>query len=105
MSFNEAESVISRANDQEVWPWQAEPYRLWSLLDMLTAFGFGRIGSDLINFERACAFSEVVMNPPVGLSREGLLRSAIPQYQVAVARQQDSHLPSGRDEHEQLDAA
>src|SRR5258705_2322163 len=29
-----AESVISCANDQAVWPWQAEPYRLWSLLDM-----------------------------------------------------------------------
>ncbi len=49
----EAESVIPGASDQAVWPWQAEPYRLWSLLDMLTAFGFGHIGSDLINLERA----------------------------------------------------
>jgi hypothetical protein len=35
MSPAEAESVISCAKDQAVWPWQAEPYRLWSLLDML----------------------------------------------------------------------
>jgi hypothetical protein len=35
MSVAEAESVISRANDQAVRPWQDEPYRLWSLLDML----------------------------------------------------------------------
>ena len=34
MSVAEAEPVTSCVNDQVVWPWQAEPYRLWSLLDM-----------------------------------------------------------------------
>jgi hypothetical protein len=32
----EVPSATSRASDQAVWPWQAEPYRLWSLLDMRT---------------------------------------------------------------------
>jgi hypothetical protein len=35
MTPGRGESVISCANDQAVWPWQAEPYRLWSLLDMM----------------------------------------------------------------------
>jgi len=34
MTPAKAESVISRANDQAVWPWQAEPYKLRSLLEM-----------------------------------------------------------------------
>ena len=34
MTSGSGESVISCAEDQAVWPWQAEPYRLWSLLDM-----------------------------------------------------------------------
>lgn len=38
MTPSEATSVISRANDQAVWPWQAEPYRLWSLWNMLLRF-------------------------------------------------------------------
>jgi hypothetical protein len=35
MRLAEAESVTSRVNGQVVWPWQAEPRRLWSLHDML----------------------------------------------------------------------
>jgi hypothetical protein len=35
MSPAGAESVISCAEDHVVQPWQAEPYRLWSLLEML----------------------------------------------------------------------
>ncbi len=35
MSPARAESDTSCANDQAVWPWQAEPYRLWSLFEMM----------------------------------------------------------------------
>ena len=40
MTPGSGESVISCADGQAVQPWQAEPYRLWSLLDML------RFGAD-----------------------------------------------------------
>ena len=35
MSLARAASVISRASDQAVWPWQAGPFRLWSLWEIM----------------------------------------------------------------------
>jgi len=58
-----AESVISCANDQTVWPWQAEPYRLWSLLDMLlfSAEAFFWCGRALRDVRADCLVGSVTV--------------------------------------------
>jgi hypothetical protein len=58
-----AESVISRANDQAVWPWQAEPYKLWSLLDMLafSARAFFWNGRALRSIRHDCMIGAAVV--------------------------------------------
>ncbi len=63
MSPAEAESVTSRAKDRAVWPWQAEPYRLWSLLDMIDRFPLRMFGSFLADFERTMAGLDMLIHP------------------------------------------
>jgi len=46
-----------------ILPWQVEPYRLWSLLDMLQSFAATDFGVFLSNFERACSFLEMALDP------------------------------------------
>ena len=46
-----AEPVIPGVNDPTVWPWQAEPYKLWSLLDMLRHYA-GNWLAVITNLER-----------------------------------------------------
>lgn len=57
-----AESVISCADDQVVQPWQAEPYKLWSLLDMLifSANAFFWCGRALRSVKGDCVTGAVV---------------------------------------------
>lgn len=79
------ESVISCANDQAVWPWQREPYRLWSLLDMMEAFGAGDFAILLGNLERACSWTQMLLEPPpVNATTDQLLRTALPRYREAL---------------------
>lgn len=75
------ESVISCANDQAVWPWQAEPCRLWSLLDMLERFAVNKFGSYLVDFERPIAGLEILHRPPQSKSEwDSFRRMAINEF-------------------------
>lgn len=62
MSPGKAESVTFPAKDQAVWPWQAEPYRLWSLLEMLqfSANGFFWCGRALRSVRADCLAAAAV---------------------------------------------
>src|SRR5438874_172342 len=57
-----AESVTFTANDQSVWPWQAHPYKLWSLLDMIqfSAHSVLWCGSALRNIRADCMIGAAV---------------------------------------------
>lgn len=68
-----------------IWPREAEPYELWSLLDMIHIFSAGDLAGVLINLERAAAFTDLILNPPpAGATQEGLLRTSIPRYQATL---------------------
>lgn len=69
-----------------IWPWQAQSHRAWSLLDMIESFHAKNFGIFLINFERCCAHTEMILDPPPLLAnREMLLRGAIPQYRESLS--------------------
>ena len=78
----EVPSVAPCASDQAVWPWQAEPYRLWSLLEMVERFPLSKFGAYLADFERGMAGLEVVWRPPQSDDdRQTFLREAIQYFQ------------------------
>jgi hypothetical protein len=86
MTPDRGESVISRANDQAVWPWQAEPYRLWSLLDMVERFSLNTFGAFLVDFERATAGLEMILAPPQSEAEcQSFLRQAISSFQLTLS--------------------
>jgi hypothetical protein len=94
MTTSEATSVISRANDQAVWPWQAEPYRLWSLWEMLNQLRVGYLVPALGNLERATAFTEMILTPPPDGGAK-MLRQALPQYRTHITSVLDTLQTSG----------
>jgi hypothetical protein len=51
---------------------------------MLNKFDTRDFGAFLINFERACTYTELILTPPPVGDPDGLLRQAIPQYRQAL---------------------
>ena len=52
-------------------PWEAEPSRLWSLLDMTNTFKLDVLTFHLSNLERACAYVQFLLEPLNTSLRQG----------------------------------
>ena len=103
MSLTDAQPDISRANDLAVWPWQAEPYRLWSLLDMeqtnisealkATIAAMRIVGLREPNVSAVIPFLGV-MPEPKKKQRRALREDVIKGIDEAIAAYGRSNLPS-----------
>jgi hypothetical protein len=66
------------AEDRSIWPWQVEPYRLWSWLDMLRLFGAAFINS-VVNLQSVMALV-TIDDPEIDLNTEVKVKMAITDF-------------------------
>lgn len=91
MSPSKAQSVIGAEEStvSAVWPWQAGPYKLWSLLDMIKRFEANNFGAFLTNFERAMMALEIAVRPPNESDRMQLIRKGYPNLSESLTQLHD----------------
>jgi hypothetical protein len=77
---------IAEGNFQQVWPWRKEPYRLWSLFDMLRLLHVGNLSAFMINFERVCTYVYMLDDPPPAeaQNRQQLLNNNLDKFREAL---------------------
>lgn len=67
-------------------PWQREPYRLWSRIDMVSRFDASLLSLHMTRLERAISHAEMILSPPPRVNSNSVhLVHGIEEYRTAIS--------------------